>query len=105
MPILRFIKKQGGIGELSRKKWMEIRFKIPKDVYDVLRAQIEIPVGEYIVKIDKINAFARECFYRGLAQILEKKSHSSEMSSGSRDAKSGDEPAEVSKKRMMEDEN
>ena len=79
----------------KKKEWREIRFKIPKDVYDVLKAQIQIPVGEYIVQIDKINAFARECFYRGLAQILNSRSRTS---SGSRDAKSGDDPAEVSKK-------
>ena len=70
---------------MSEKKMVEVRYFIPESIMDVLKQCITIKVGDKELRIQKINQFARECMYRGLASYLEPSS--SPKVSGSENAK------------------
>ena len=55
---------------MSENELAEIRFRIPKKVYDQVQKHVEIEVGDYVIATEKVNSFARTCFYLGLNLVL-----------------------------------
>lgn len=54
--------------------YKEIRFKVPAKVFEMLEELCRIDIqGELVVEFDKVNQLARECLYRGLAQVVKER--------------------------------